>query len=389
MDISIYFQPIDVSWFQFDEKRPRFGDTLVIYKDKAYFPEISDFDLAIIGVKESKGSKNNKGCKEAPDKIRNYFYELFPGDYNAKIVDLGDIIPGNTINDTYFALSSAVAELLENNVLPIILGGSQDLAFANYRAYENNGQIINIASIDSRFDLGNSEEKLSSSSYLSKIILHQPNYLFNYTNIGYQTYFTDQEAIELMNNLLFDIYRLGDIRANMRQVEPILRNADMLTFDVSAIRQPDAPGNVNASPNGFYGEESCQLCWYAGLSDRITSLGFYEVNPELDFNGQTSHLVSQMMWYFIEGFYHRRNEFPHENEKGFIKYKVQMDDFNEDLLFFKSKQSDRWWLQVVAPQNIQMKYERHYIVPCSHDDYKKASSNELPDKWWQAYKKLM
>ena len=389
MDISIYFMPVDVSWFEFDEKKPRFGDSLVIHKDKEYFPEISDFDLALIGVKESQQSKNNKGCKDAPDKIRKYFYELFPGDYEAKIVDLGDIIQGNTINDTYFALSSAISELLENNVLPIILGGSQDLTFANYRAYENNGQIINIASIDSRFDLGNSEEEMSSSSYLSKIILHQPNYLFNYSNIGYQTYFIDQAAIELMNNLLFDIYRLGDIRANLRQVEPILRNADMLTFDISAVRQPDAPGNVNASPNGFYGEEACQLCWYAGLSDRITSFGIYEVNPELDFNGQTAHLASQMMWYFIEGFYHRRNEFPHENKKGFVKYKVQMDDFNEDLLFFKSKQSDRWWMQVMAPQNIQMKYERHYIVPCSLNDYKKAYSNELPDKWCQAYKKLM
>ena len=389
MDISIYFQPIDVSWFQFDEKRPRFGDSITIFSEKDYFPDINDFDLAILGVKESHKSKGNEGCKDAPEAIRRYFYQLFPGDYQPKIVDLGDIIQGNTINDTYFALSSAISELLENNVIPLILGGSQDLTFANYRAYENNGRIINIAAIDSRFDLGNGEEELTAHSYLSKVILHQPNYLFNYSNIGYQTYFIDQEAIELMNNLLFDIYRLGDIRADMKQVEPILRNADMISFDVSAIRQPDAPGNGHASPNGFYGEEACQLCWYAGLSDRVTSFGLYEVNPTLDFNGQTSHLTAQMIWYFIEGFYHRRNEFPHQNQKGFIKYKVQMEDFNEDLLFYKSKHSDRWWMQVMEPNNIQLKYERHYIVPCSLDDYKKASSNELPDKWWQAYKKLM
>lgn len=389
MDISIYFQPIDVSWFTFSDKPKRFGDLISIFTDKEAFPEIGDFDLAIIGVKESQGSRGNEGCKDAPDKVRKYFYELFPGDYPARIVDLGNIIQGNTINDTYFALSSAVSELLESNIIPIIIGGSQDLTFANYRAYENNGQIINIAAIDSRFDLGSSEDDLHAHSYLSKIILHQPNYLFNYTNIGYQTYFVDQEAIELMNNLLFDIHRLGDIRADLKQVEPILRNADMLSFDISAVRQPDAPGNHNASPNGFYGEEACQLCWYAGLSDRISSIGLYEINPTLDFNGQTSHLVAQMLWYFVEGFYHRRNEFPHLNEKNFIKYRVQLVESNEDLLFYKSKQSDRWWMQVVAPHNIQMKYERHYIVPCSLDDYRKASANELPDKWWQAYKKLM
>jgi hypothetical protein len=199
----------------------------------------------------------------------------------------------------------------------------------------------------------------------------------------------DQEAIDLMDSLYFEAYRLGDVRKDLKMAEPVLRNADLLTFDISAVRFSDAPGNENASPNGFYGEEACQICWYAGLSERLSSIGFYEVNPDFDVNHQTAHLTAQMIWYFIEGFYHRRNEFPHETNDQFIRYRVQMEDFSDDLLFFKSKRSDRWWLQVVRPENIQMKYERHYIVPCTYDDYKKALSNELPDRWWQSYKKLM
>lgn len=389
MDISVYFNTLDVSWFSDNEKRPRLGDVTQKNLKDTDFPDIAGLDIAIIGVPEERGCISNAGCGEAPDAIRKYLYNLFPGDYKARIGDLGNIIRGDTLQDTYFALSAAVSTLLDHHVVPVILGGSQDLTFANYRAYETNGQIINIAAVDARFDLGNTEQDINARSYLSKIILHQPNYLFNYTNIGYQSYFVDLEAIELMNNLYFDIFRLGDMRNDLRLVEPLMRNADMLSFDISAIRQSDAPGNKNTSPNGFYGEEACQLAWYAGLSEKLTSAGFYEYNPQQDVNGQTAHLIAQMIWYFIEGVYHRRNEFPKESDDTFIKYRVQMDDFADDLLFYKSKQSDRWWMQVMNPENIQLKYERHYVVPCTFDDYKKATSDELPDRWWQAYKKLM
>jgi len=389
MDISIYFQPIDLSWFSFNEKRPRLGDVVTHHSTEGGFPDLAGCELAIIGVPEDRGAVDNTGCEKGCDAIRKYLYQLFPGDYKASIADLGNIAKGDTINDTYYALSAAVSTLLDNKIIPVILGGSQDLTFANYRAYESNGQIINIAAIDSKFDLGNTQQDLNAQSYLSKIILHQPNYLFNYTNIGYQSYFVDQEAIQLMENLYFDVFRLGDVRRDLKAVEPLMRNADMLTFDVSSVRQPDAPGNMNTSPNGFYGEEACQLAWYAGLSEKLTSAGFYEYNPLMDFNGQTAHLIAQMVWYFIEGVYHRRNEFPNESDENFYKYRVQLDDFTDDLLFFKSKNSDRWWMQVMNTENIQLKYERHYIVPCTFDDYKKATSDELPDRWWQAYKKLM
>ncbi|MDZ7776198.1 MAG: formimidoylglutamase [Bacteroidales bacterium] len=389
MDISIYFNTLDVDWFSFDEDRPRLGDVAQKNLKDTGFPDIADLDIAIIGVPEERGCISNAGCHEAPDTIRKFLYRLFPGDYKARIGDLGNLISGDTLQDTYFALSAVVSTLIDHRVIPIILGGSQDLTYANYRAYETNGQIINIAAVDAKFDLGNTHQDINAQSYLSKIILHQPNYLFNYTNIGYQSYFVDLEAVELMNNLYFDIFRLGDVRENLRLAEPLMRNADMLSFDISAIRQPDAPGNNNASPNGFYGEEACQLAWYAGISEKITSAGFYEYNPTLDVNGQTAHLIAQMIWYFIEGAYHRRNEFPQESNNDFIKYRVQLDDFTDDLLFYKSKQSDRWWMQVMNPENIQLKYERHYVVPCTFDDYKKATSDELPDRWWQAYKKLM
>ncbi len=391
MDISIYFEPLELPEFQFDEdtQKLRLGDIFSSFNDKDNFPGIEDVDIAIIGVNEDRNAVDNEGCALAPDAIRSFLYKLFRGNYKARIADLGNIKKGHKVEDTYFAVSAVVSELIKNNVIPIILGGSQDLSFANYRAYESLGQIINIVGVDSIFDLGKAEQEMDSHSYLSKIILHQPNFLFNYTNIGYQSYFIDPEAIELMDSLYFDVYRLGKVRENISDTEPLMRNADMVTVDVSSIRQSDSPGNKNVSPNGFYGEEICQIIRYAGLSDKLTSIGFYEANPKYDQNGQTAHLVAQMIWYFIEGFYNRKQDHPYKDQEEYIKYTVSIKDHKDQIIFYKSKKSDRWWMDVPVKTNFRSIYERHHLVPCSYSDYEVACKDDIPDRWWQAYQKLM
>ncbi len=392
MDISTFFTPIDLTEFPAvveGQGQLRLGNIIEIYSEDGSFPDFTAADLAIIGVEEDRNAVDNEGCALAPDSVRKYLYKLFPGPYPNKIIDLGNIRKGFAPSDTYFALSSVVAELVNNNVVPVIIGGGQDLTFANYKAYESLGQIINIVAIDPTFDLGKTETELDSQSFLSSIILHQPNYLFNYANIGYQSYFIDQDALRLMKNLFFDTYRIGIVRESLEEVEPIVRNADMLSFDISAVRHSDAPGNGNAGPNGFYGEEACQIVRYAGISDKLTSIGFYEVNPKLDRQGQTAHLVSQMIWYFIDGFYNRAHDFPFKNEEDYLKYRVAITDHKEEIVFFKSKKTDRWWMEIPLPAEQKIKYERHYLVPCSYKDYQEACANDIPDRWWMVYQKLM
>lgn len=392
MDISQYFEPINTEHFLFHqfEATKRYGNLIQRFDEDGVFPDLSRAKIALVGVGEERNAINNAGCGNGMNGIRNYFYNLFVGNYKSEVVDLGNIRTGHDAQDTYYALTEVTAYLLENDILPIIIGGSQDLTFANYQAYENLGQIINIVAVDNQFDLGENENDLNAKSYLSKIILHQPNFLFNYTNLGYQTYFVNPSAVKLMKNLFFDTYRLGNVRAKMEEVEPMVRNADMITIDISSVRQSDAPGNSNASPNGFYGEELCQITRYAGLSDKLSSIGFYEYNPELDPNGQTAHLIAQMIWYFIDGFYSRLKDFPvDKNSKEYTKFMVKLTDRDDELVFFKSKKSDRWWMEVDCAATVKAKYERHYLVPCSPADYEYALEDDIPDRWWQAYQKLM
>ncbi len=386
--IAEYFAPIDLGNIVGEEIENSLATVFAVYTEKLGFPDMKGVKLAIIGVNEERQAINNNGCGNAPDEVRKSLYRLMKGGYDLNIADLGNINPGYSIEDTYFALSSSIQELVKKNIVPIVIGGSQDLTYANYIAYEKLEQIVNIVAIDSRLDIGDADGDLNSQTYLGKIILHQPNYLFNFSNIGYQSYFVDTKALDLMTKLFFDYYRLGQVRANIEEVEPIVRNADILSFDISAIRQPDAPANNNSSPNGFYGEEACQIARYAGFSDKLSSIGFYETNPSLDNRSQTTHLVAQMIWYFIDGFYSRKKDFPIGDKTDYTKYSVILQEQKHELVFYKSNKSERWWMEVPYPPNKRIKYERHHLVPCSYSDYQTACNEDMPDRWWQTFQKL-
>jgi len=367
----------------------RLAQTVRFYHPDSDFPDLEGVQIAIIGLREERNAVNNMGCSQAPAAIRQHLYRLFHHWPGLQIADLGDIRPGHRIEDTYFAISQVVGFLVKQKIIPIVLGGSQDLTFALYQAYEQLGQLVNIVAVDPLFDLGQEEEKLSSQDYLSRIIMHQPNYLFNFTNIGYQTYLIDHKAVELMNSLLFDVYRLGFVRSKMEEAEPALRNADMLSFDISAIRAADAPGNGNAGPNGFTGDEACRIARYAGFSDKLSVFGVFEYNPLKDREQITAALLAQMIWYFMDGVASRTGDLPKPGNQDFTKYIVRIEGQQEDVVFLKSKKSLRWWIDLSLGRNDGSKFERHHYVPCSKDDYEQALRDELPDRWWQFYQKLM
>lgn len=393
MSLSDFFSPVNLEKItpQKGFYNSHLGKKINIHETD--FPDLSsgDYDLALIGVCDDRGSINNRGCALGPDYIREKLYGLNEGSFKSKIVDLGNIIPGHKLSDTYIALKTVLTELIKIDILPIILGGSQDLTYAQYMGYEDLEQKVDLLVIDSHFDMDEIEEdesiETNSISYLNKIFLHQPNYLFNFSNLGYQTYFVNQDSLRVMDKLFFDVQRLGEISGATHLAEPTLRNANMLSFDISSIRSSDAMANINASPNGFYGEEACQICRYAGYSDKLSSIGFYEFNPAYDQNGQTAMLLAQMIWCFMDGFYNRKKDIPMNPKSEYILFKTSLQENAHELVFIKSKKTDRWWMQVPYPSN-GSKNERFHFVPCLYEDYQLAVSGDMPDLWWRTYQKL-
>lgn len=391
MSLVDFFTPVNVQEIKKEASflNSQLGSIITIYEQE--FPDLEGVDIAIFGVADDRKAINNEGCASAADAFRKKFYQLHQGEHKTNIVDLGNIQKGYEVSDTYAALRTVVTELVKSNVLPIIIGGGQDLTYAQYMAYEKLEQRVDLVLIDPAFDLeedSSEESDTTSRSYLNKIMLHQPNYLFNFSNIGYQSYFVNTESLKVLDKLLFDVYRLGTFSNKIEQAEPILRNADMISFDMAAIRSSNAFANANASPNGFYGEEACQMCRYAGMSDKLTSIGFYEFNPKLDQNGQTAILLSQMIWYFIDGYYGRKKDFPLQPKSAYVIYRTSLTADEHEVVFVKSKKSDRWWMQVPYP-NTKSVNERYHMVPCRYEDYQIAIEGELPDLWWRTYQKLI
>ena len=345
------------------------------------FPDLAEIKIAIIGVAENRRSVQNNGNSFNFNHIRREFYKLYSGNWNENIADLGDIYAGDTVDDTYFLLKKVTEDLLNRSIIPIILGGSQDLTYAQYRAYDDYGQMVNLVNVDAQFDLGDTEQDLCNKSYVGKMVVNEPYNLFNYANIGYQTFFNAQEEINLIDKLFFEAYRLGDISSDITLAEPVMRDANLVTLDATSV----AMTNINPSmPNGFSGKEICALARYAGISDKVSSFGVYETQ-NLDITKNSAMLVSQILWYFIEGVNFRKNEYNNSFLKEFTKFTVPLE--NEYLIFYRSEISGRWWVEIPNSKSFNNKLDKQSLLPCSHQDYLDACNQLIPERWFKAYRK--
>lgn len=355
------------------------GSKVVLHTSEA-FPEVSKVTIGIIGVLENRGNSN--GNQEIDLlAIRKELYRLYPGNWDASIADFGNILAGNSIEDTYFALKKVASSLIKNNIIPIVIGGSQDLTYSLYRAYDDLEQMVNLVAVDSQFDFGKESDVVSASSYLTKIVIEEPNNLFNYCNIGYQTYYNSQEEIDLVEKLFFDAYRLGEVSNTIAIAEPVFRDADVVSFDMNSVKSSDSGNFTPFVPNGFNGKEICALSRYAGISDKVTSFGIFNHND----TEQESVLMAQIIWYFIEGYHYRSNEYPFGSRENYLKYIVPSED--EELIFYKSDKTDRWWIEIPFIINGNNKLKRNTLLPCSHEEYLAACDQELPERWWKAQRK--
>jgi len=360
------------------------GKEISIHIKKGNLPNLKGIRFALLGVKENRNDVDYMGGDVCFDEIRKAFYALYSGNWQYAIADLGDIEKGERVEDSYFAFQRVSEALLKKKIIPIILGGTQDLLYAQYRSYDDLGKMVNIANVDHRFDLGDAEQPISNKSYVGKIIVDKPYNLFNYSVLGYQSYFNPPGEIALMEKLFFDGHRLGKVTEDITLVEPILRDADIVSIDVSAIKSGELSYKYNASPNGFDSREICAIARYAGISNKVTSFGLYELK-EYAQTENAATLIAQIVWYFIEGVNFRVDDEDFSNEKSYTIYKVPIDD--EILIFKKSNKTGRWWIELPFISNVNNKLKRHALLPCTYGEYLGATNQEIPERWYKARRK--
>jgi hypothetical protein len=360
------------------------GKQLFVHTIKGELPDLEKVKFAIFGCKENRRDINYMGLDVHFDAVRMSLYGLYPGNWKHTIADLGDIEKGASVEDSYFAVKAVTAALLKKNIIPIILGASQDALYAKYRAYDGVASMINMVNIDTRFDLGDAEAAITNKSYVGKIIVDKPYNLFNYSVLGYQSFFNPPQEIALMEALYFDAHRLGAVTADIKDVEPIFRNADLVSMDISAIKSAELGSYNKENPNGFDGMEICAISRYAGISNKVSSFSLFEIT---DFTTSRSGamLLGQVVWYFIEGVNFRVSDDDFTDKKHYTTYKVPIDD--EVLIFIKSNKTGRWWIELPFISNIDNKLKSSTLLPCTYGEYLGATNQEIPERWLKARRK--
>ncbi|MDR1155889.1 MAG: hypothetical protein LBL04_14375 [Bacteroidales bacterium] len=374
MNMTDYLIPANCS----AGKHGNFGDTIIMYNGEPDFEIPVSTKVAILGVPEDRFS-DGAGEIKSPGVIRKQLYALSTGSQGT-VVDLGNLRTGKTLTDTYYGLRDVVSELYQRNIVTLLIGGTLDLFYGNYLAVE--GQKATLTSVAPQLRL---PVRGAEKQPLNSLTFDQAGVPVHICNIGYQSYYVSQKDLDYFNDKHFEAYRLGEVReGNLRGSEPVIRDSDLLAISMDAVKYSDAPAASNASPNGFTGEEICQTAFFAGLSHRCRSLGIFDVIPQNDLQDITAKLAGQMAWYFIEGVKKRNPDNPGDHVQNFKKYLIYFDQLHHNLCFYKSIQTERWWMEVPSVSDDR----ENLIIACTQEDYVKAAEQEIPDRWWKTYQRI-
>ncbi len=310
--------------------------------------------------------------------IRRHFYNLATGNWKVPIFDIGNIIPAQNISDTFFAIKQVTEFILSKKAIPLFIGGSTNLLYPFYEALESYFPLINFTSIEPEIHLPYEiEENISNENFLTKLINKQTTSLLHYTNLGYQSYFTSYKIIDVLQNLNFDTYKLGDIVADMKEAEPVLRTSDLVLYNFSSISSYSKCFTKN-NLNGFSPREACTLSRYCGISQQLKAIYFSDFHKG---NAQDNLLIAQIIWYFLEGLNVKTNLPEDTNHQ--LTYNVLMQD--KELIFIQDILSQKWWIKVF----LNDQKSEHIIIPSTENDYKQALQGQIPERFWKSLRKIL
>lgn len=335
-----------------------------------------DAEIVIVGCGEWRGANTNAKYVNSANAVREELYKMYYWHTNVAVADAGNIMQGESIEDTRVALVSVLQEIHSAGKIALVIGGSHDLTLQQYEVFKKADTQAIVTIADMLIDL-DEKEVIGEDNFLMEMLTSTPNFINHYNHIAFQSYYTHPKMLETLDKLRFDFYRLGKVKENIDEMEPVLRTSDIFSIDMNVVRYCDSPSNKMGSPNGLTGEDICLLTRFAGMSNDLSSLGIYGYNSNDDRFNMTARLISQMIWYFVDGYLIRKTEAKLNNKEEFIIFNVAFTD--NDTTFLKSKRTNRWWMGL--PNKM--------FVPCSYNDYVLASSDSIPERWLREQERLV
>lgn len=311
------------------------------------------------------------------EKTRAHLYRT-SWDFGKLIVrDLGDVRKASP--DFLIPL---LRELHTAGITPVLIGGDASLYTAQYLAFAELNRQVSILTVDRTVELS---VEGAGGRTLDAAVHRADRRRFHLTHLAGQRHLIDPALRDLFAARGYEAVGLGETRADLPALEPLLRDADLVGLNVGSVQHTEAPARAGHHPSGLSLQEATQLTYYAGNSDKLSSFGLYGLDPTADDTAVelTAAAYAQLIWYFLDGFSRRQGDFP-ASTKGLLEYVVAME--SGKLTFWRSRSSNRWWVQV--PDGQYRGESRHRLVPCTYQDYLTASQEQtLGDRLLMAFRR--
>ena len=348
--------------------RDELGQQIIFNRGDISVDFLNKGDLIMLGLPGF--DKNQVVYDDSCTWIRKELYLLSSVDLGkAGLVDLGNLKPGNDLKETLWLLQSLIGILRESGVFILLIGGSGILNLGILKSFENIRNDYSYTIVEPRFSLVDYREfELIDFNKL------------NYYNLGSQSCFLTEVQQAWIKDLHYGTCRLGKIRSDLQEAEPYIRNSHGCSISIDSVKYSDAPGQKDATPNGFYSEEVCQLARYAGMAGGLEIFALMDYYPGHDQHMVTAKLLAQILWYSMEGYLLRIQEHPYLDPH-FRKFRVSYDP--HQITFYKSDRTARWWMEVTLKGS-----KKNGVFPCNQSDYELACQKELPERWLFYYQKL-
>ncbi|HEX6982967.1 MAG TPA: formimidoylglutamase [Balneolaceae bacterium] len=271
--------------------------------------------VAIIGFPSDEGVKRNggrPGASQAPDAIRKQFYKMTPPadsyelfvDLLKNSIDVGNVQITGDVEADQQVLGKVVAGFLEQNIVPIILGGGHETAFGHFSGYTEAGLKTSIFNLDAHTDVRPLKDgKAHSGSPFRQAIEHESDCYEQYFVAGLQSHSVAKSHLDFIKNnngrcLFRDETNITSISGFFSE-----HNSDrlMVTFDMDAVDQSQAPGVSAPCANGLPSDLWLTAAYLAGRNEKVASFDLSEVNPKFDRDNQTTKLGALTVWNFLLG----------------------------------------------------------------------------------------
>lgn len=295
-----------------DPNDPRLGEIVARDPDR-----LEAADIVILGCPQDEGVRRNQsrvGAADAPRAIREEFYKLTTNGIRRSIFDLGDIALGSTLEETHDALTAVVSKLLRDGKRLIVLGGGNDISYADGVAMS---EVFGVdawigVNIDSHLDVRIADERNSGTPYRQLLDGGHlmPGYFYE---VGYQSHLCSPIYYNYIrelgvNRISLELLRSreeADIELKESIRDKFIGHSESMNtffgFDMDAVRSADAPGVSAPSPLGLRNGEFIQLVKYAASLANTKIIEFTEMNPKYDVDGRTAKLVAIGMHRFCTG----------------------------------------------------------------------------------------